>query len=153
MSDWIAATSRVTLHFSLALPDGQMIDSTYERSPATFRMGDGSLLPGFEQKLLGLRPGDKQDFEVLPEQAFGQPNAANVQQFPRHRFGVDQPVEAGLVVSFADAGGNELPGVVTAVAGDTVTVDFNHPLAGRTMVFRVDIIAVDNDSPLTEVTS
>lgn len=144
MSQAITDASRVSLHFSLALPDGQLIDSTFERKPATLNMGDGSLLPGFEKHLLGMCAGQKKTVEILPEQAFGQHNPDNIQQFERGLFSPDQPLEPGLVVSFADANRQELPGVVSAVDGDRVSVDFNHPLAGRTIVFTVQIESVSS---------
>lgn len=137
----IAAGSRITLHFALRLTDGETIDSTEGRSAATFTYGDGNLLPGFERKLLGLRAGDSDSFEVAPEEAFGQPNPANIQYFKRSQFGID--LEEGLVVSFADASQSELPGIVVAFDDVEVTVDFNHPLAGRTILFDVAILNVE----------
>ena len=134
--------TRINLHFRLALDDGKEIDSTFDKGPASFVYGDGSLLPGVERKLLGLNAGETGSFEIAPEDAFGQPNPSNIQQFARGEFGLDVPLEPGLVLSFADAKQQELPGVVSKVEGEWVTIDFNHPLAGRTLVFDVEIIAV-----------
>ena len=139
----IGADTRVTLHFSLKFSDGSIIDSNFDKKPATFTVGDGSLLPGFEQKIIGMKAGEQGDFTVLPQQSFGQPNPNNVQQFSRKDFSADMALEPGLVISFADAGQSELPGVVKSVDGDTVMVDFNHPLAGRDIQFAVNIIAVE----------
>jgi FKBP-type peptidyl-prolyl cis-trans isomerase SlpA len=139
----IAADSQVTLHFTLQLQDGQVIDTTRNRpEPVTFTIGDGNLLPGFERKLLGLRPGDSAEFDVLPEEAFGQPNPANLQRFDRKQFEGTELAE-GLVISFADAQQSELPGVVARFDDSEVVVDFNHPLAGRTIVFSVEILGVE----------
>lgn len=135
--------SKVTLHFALKLDNGQVVDSTFEQpTPATFVLGDGNLLPGFEQFLLGLSAGAHETFTVTPEYAFGQPNPQNTQEMKRSQFPVDMPVAPGLMVSFADAQGAELPGVISHVEGDWVTVDFNHPLAGKTLQFEVHIIEV-----------
>lgn len=133
--------SRVTLHFSLKLEDGTPIDSTLEKKPATFTVGDGSLLPGFERALFGLRSGDETEIEIAPEAGFGQRNPANIQHLRRDRFSPELALTPGLVVSF-DNGNGELPGVVQAFDDDGVTVDFNHPLAGQTILFAVKIIAV-----------
>ena len=134
--------TQVTLHFSLKFEDGALIDSTFDKAPATFTMGDGSLLDGFEKKIHGMNAGQQASFLVLPEQAFGQPNPNNVQQFSRKDFAEDMQLTEGLVISFADARQSELPGVVKSVDGDVVSVDFNHPLAGRAIQFDVDIIEV-----------
>jgi FKBP-type peptidyl-prolyl cis-trans isomerase SlpA len=127
----------------LVLDDGSEIDSNFEKEPASFSVGDGSLLPGFERALFGLKSGDEATLEILPEEGFGQPNDNNLQTIKRDQFDVESELEAGMVFSFADAAGGELPGVVKTFDADEVTVDFNHPLAGRTLSFRVAIHNVE----------
>lgn len=139
----VGPDKNITLHFSLALEDGREVDSTFGKKPATFRFGDGSLLPGFERKLLGLRIGERETFTIGPEDGFGQPNPANIQRFARADFSEDVALEEGVVISFADAQRAELPGVVKSVTDEEVEVDFNHPLAGRTLLFTVEIIELD----------
>ena len=131
----IAQGSKVTLHFSLALPDGAIIDTNYDKSPATFIIGDGSMLPGFEEVLLG------------SEQGFGKINPDNIQVFPSAKFshvldGANEPVQPGSMLSFTDGGGHAIPGVVRELDSETITVDFNHPLAGREILFSTLIISV-----------
>ena len=139
----ISEGTRVTLNFALVLDDGSEVDSNFEKEPASFDVGDGSLLPGFERALFGLKSGDKATLEILPEEGFGQPNDNNLQRIKRDQFDADSELEEGMVFSFADAAGGELPGVVKAFDADQVTVDFNHPLAGRTLSFRVAIHNVE----------
>ncbi len=140
----ISENSRVTLHFSLLLPSGEEIDTTRNGDPATFTMGDGSLLPGFEAALLGLQAGDASQIQLPAAEAFGEHNAANVQLIARNRF-ADLELEEGLVVSFAAPDG-ELPGVVVGLYEETVKVDFNHPLSGTDITFDVAIINVEASS-------
>jgi FKBP-type peptidyl-prolyl cis-trans isomerase SlpA len=135
--------TRVFLNFSLALEDGEEVDSNFDRDPVDFAVGDGSLLPAFERCLFGMRAGQRERFSVLPEDAFGQHNVNNVQVMPREHFKTDTDIEIGMMFSFADAAGGELPGVVVALDESEVTVDFNHPLAGRTIVFDVHIHRVE----------
>ena len=135
--------TKVTLHFALKFTDGQIVDSTFEKEPATLEIGDDNLPENFEAYLLGLKAGARETFEVPPEKAFGQHNPSNVQSFKRHEFSADMVLEPGVVVSFADARQQELPGVVSRVEGDEVDVDFNHPLSGRTLIFEVEIIDVE----------
>lgn len=139
----IGPQTRVTLHFALRLPSGEVLESTFEGKPATFTIGDGNLPGGFEACLLGLLAGASETFEVPPERAFGQPNPNNVQRFPRANFGPELSLEPGLVLSFADAAKSELPGVISALEDDEVVVDFNHPLAGRAVTFEVSVITVE----------
>ena len=134
----IGQNTEVTLHFALRLENGDTVDSTFDKSPATFKVGDGSLLPGFEAALFGFKAGDKRTLEILPENAFGQPNPQNVQVIPRSQL-KDMELSEGLLVIFNDAANTELPGVVKVFDDEQVTIDFNHPLAGKTLTFEVEI--------------
>jgi FKBP-type peptidyl-prolyl cis-trans isomerase SlpA len=137
----IAQGSRVTLHFAIKLENGDVVDSTFDKQPASFSVGDGSLLPGFEMALFGLKSGDTRSIPIGPEQGFGQGNPQNVQVMPRSSFAAMELSE-GLLVIFNDAANAELPGVVKAFDEAHVTVDFNHPLAGKNLTFDVEIIDV-----------
>lgn len=131
----------VTLHFTLKLEDGTVVDSTRDKAPASFQVGDGNLPPGFETPIKGLTDGDAGSYEISPEHAFGQHNPQNVQLLKREDF-QDIELEPGTVMSFADPAGGELPGIIASVEGDQVEVDFNHPLAGRTLTFEVEVLEV-----------
>ena len=137
----IGPDREVTLHFALKLENGDVVDSTFDKQPATFKVGDGNLLPGFEQALFGLKGGDQRSLPIAPEQGFGQPNPQNVQIMPRSQF-KDMELAEGLLVIFNDAANTELPGVVKAFDEAQVTIDFNHPLAGKALTFDVEIIDV-----------
>jgi FKBP-type peptidyl-prolyl cis-trans isomerase SlpA len=140
MSIPIEVGTRVTLNFALTLEDGEVVDSNFDAPPASFTIGDGNLLPGFEAALVGLKSGDENEFLIAPEKAFGQHNPQNVQAIERDNFSDDE-LDIGLVLSFQNGDG-ELPGVVVAVSDAEVTVDFNHPLAGQKILFSVKIFDV-----------
>ena len=143
----IGPGKRVTLHFSVLLMDGSVVDSTKEKGPAQFSVGDGNLLPGFEQALFGLKAGDKRSIVLDQHQAFGPYNQDNIQVMRRGIFDKEMALEVGMVVSFADKSKAELPGVIKAFTDDQVTVDFNHPLSGKELTFQVEIInVVDADT-------
>ena len=131
----VSEGTRVFLNFSISLEDGSEVDTNFGGDPVDFAIGDGSLLPGFERLLFGMSGGQRQMFTVAPENAFGQPNDNNLQYLPRDQFDDDVELEIGLVFSFADAAGGELPGMIIAFDEQEVTIDFNHPLAGRTILF------------------
>ncbi len=137
----IGPSSEVLMHFDLKLEDGSAADSTrVNKKPAKLVMGDGSLTPNFEACLLGLKEGDKKSFTLAPEDAFGQPNPDNIHHMDRSRF--TQDVEEGMIMAFAQPDGSEVPGIIRSTAGTSVTVDFNHPLAGQTVIFDVEILSV-----------
>ena len=136
--------SLVKLHFEVTLENGSVIDSTFNRdTPVTLTIGDESLLPGFEQVLMNLRAGDTRSAHLEPAQAFGDWNPDNIQHFSRTQFALvaDRPV-VGMLIEFEDKGKNTLPGTVSAIHEDDIEVDFNHPLAGQTVLFKVKIFKV-----------
>ena len=139
----VSEGTRVYLNFSISLEDGSEVDSNFGSEPVDFVIGDGSLLAGFERALFGMSAGQRQLVTVEPENAFGQPNDNNVQMLDRDQFDDDIDLEIGLVFSFADASGGELPGMVISFDEEEVTVDFNHPLSGRTIMFDVLIHRVE----------
>ena len=143
MNVQVGEGTRVYLNFSLSLEDGDEIDSNFGGESVSFAVGDGSLLPGFERAIFGMYPGERKVFSVTPEDAFGQPNESNVQRVPRDQFDENIELQPGLVCSFADASGGELPGMIVSFDAKEVTVDFNHPLAGRTILFDVQIHRVE----------
>ncbi len=141
----ISHNSEVVFHFSILLSDGSAADSTkVHNKPARLVMGDGSLTENFEKCLLGLAEGESKSFELEPEDAFGKPNPDNIYHLERSKFGPDAPAKVGAIIAFTQPDGTELPGVIREVAGDSVTVDFNHPLAGQKLTFEVDILEVIN---------
>ena len=141
----ITERSEVLMHFSICLADGSAVDSTkVNYKPAKFIMGDGSLTPAFESCLLGLQEGQSETFTLAPEAAFGQPNPDNIHHLEAHKFNSDVPAEVGSIISFTQPDGSEIPGIIREVVADSVTVDFNHPLAGQTLTFAVDVLEVLN---------
>lgn len=139
----VGENTKVTLHFSLSLADGSVVDSTFDKVPASFEFGDGQLPDGFQSYLVGLVAGDKDEFMVPPEKSFGMPNPNNSQMMKRADFPADMELVKGLMISFADANKSELPGVVKHFDENEVEIDFNHPLAGETLKFVVEIQSVE----------
>ncbi len=139
----IGPGTKITLHFALQLDNGDMVDSNFERDPATFTVGDGNLLPGFEKALFGMLEGEHKTLVIKPEDGFGQRNPNNIQEIARNQFSPDLELSEGLMLSFADAQKTELPGVVQRYDDEVVIVDFNHPLAGRDILFEVAILKIE----------
>ncbi len=142
--DSIGQQSRVTLRYSLAIEDGTVLDSNFDEEPLEFQMGDGSLIPGLEHALIGLKAGDKQTIAIPPEFGFGFPDPAAIQTMPLSDFPADMQPEVRQIIAFNMASGEEIPGTVLEVGEDSVKVDFNHPFAGHEVTFTTEIIAVIN---------
>ncbi|MBR9875019.1 MAG: FKBP-type peptidyl-prolyl cis-trans isomerase [Vibrionaceae bacterium] len=140
----ITKDSVVTLHFTIKMKDDSVADSTHNMGkPAKFVMGDGSLSENFEQCLVGLQSGEQKAIELKAEDAFGMPNPDHIHYMDRTKFVGDSEVEVGTIMAFSGPDGMEIPGIITEIAGDSVTVDFNHPLAGQDVTFEVEILSVE----------
>jgi len=143
----IVPGSAVTLHFSLALPDGTEAISTFGDEPLSFQVGDRTFQPAMELALYGLRAGDEQTLTLTPEQAYGERDPSLVRQMPLSDFNDDLQPQPEQLISFALPSGEETMGVVSEVGSEHATVDFNHPLAGHAVVFRVQILEVGLPNP------
>jgi len=128
-----------SVHYTGTLPEsGEVFDSSEGRDPLTFLVGHQQMIPGFEEELMGAEKGERRTFTLEPERAYGEKIAEAVQQIPAEMFGDITP-EPGMTL-MSDVG----PFNVVSVEGDTVTVDFNHKLAGETLQFSVEIVDVRN---------
>ena len=145
----IEAGSFLTLHYRMTGPNGSDIINTFGGKPATLSLGTGQLSPAIEQRLLGLPEGAHQTFELPAGVAFGERNADLIQWVARKLLNelgdLDETYNVGDVVQFPtpDGAGNYAGSVLQIKeSGDAVQFDFNHPLAGQSVVFEVQVIGV-----------
>lgn len=139
--------SRVVMHYTLALTDGTIVETTRDGEPIDFHIGDGTLIEGLELAILGLQPGQTQSLRIDPREGFGYPDPASLHDIPRAEFDPGVDLAIGMIIGFSLPSGEEIPGTVIGLEGDLVRVDFNHPLAGREFVFDVEILAVEAAEP------
>jgi FKBP-type peptidyl-prolyl cis-trans isomerase SlyD len=142
----IASKTVAAVNYVLEV-EGQQIDQSPEGSPLTFLVGSGMLIPGFENSIDGLIAGDAFDFEVTPDQGYGDVNPEAIVDLSKDVFKVDGELKEELLVVGAqvpmqDENGNPLNGMVVETAEETVKVDFNHPLAGKKLHFSGSIESV-----------
>ena len=133
----VEANAVATVHYTGTLPgSGEVFDSSEGRDPLTFLVGHKQMIPGFEEELMGAEKGERRTFTLEPDRAYGQKMEEAIQTIPKDMFGDIEP-EVGMTL-MSDVG----PFNVTAVDGDTITVDFNHKLAGETLEFSVEVVDV-----------
>ena len=131
----------VTLNYTLRDEQGTVIDSSSGRAPLAYLHGKGNILPGLEEALAGKAEGDALDVTVAPERGYGPRDERLVQIVPRAKFGEVEGLAAGMQVRVHGQQGARIVTVVR-VDRDFVTVDGNHPLAGRTLHFSVEVTGV-----------
>lgn len=138
----IGPGAEVLMHFKLSLEDGTVADESEPGEPLRFIMGDGTMIPGLEMILYGLKVGDRENLRIGPQDAFGYADPSNVHSMARSDFGPEFDLQPGLVIAFTTPSGEEVPGIIREVHDDSVQVDFNHPLAGHEVRFEVEILEV-----------
>ncbi len=131
----------VTLHYTLRDEQGTVLDSSSGRSPLSYLHGKGNIIPGLEQALAGKATGDRLDVSVTPQLGYGARDERLVQIVPRNRFGEVADLAPGMQVRASSPQGQRMVTIVR-VDRDFVTVDGNHPLAGRTLFFSVEVTEV-----------
>ena len=138
----IQSDSSILVHITMKLSDGSAADSTkVNNKPAKIIMGDNSISPAFEAELIGMEKGDSREFTLVAKDAFGESNPDNIHYMDIDKFTADAPAKIGNIITFSQPGG-ELPGMIKEVNGSSVTIDFNHPLAGQTVTFVIDLVDI-----------
>jgi FKBP-type peptidyl-prolyl cis-trans isomerase SlyD len=138
----IEAGKVVTLHYTLRDSAGNELDSSGSDEPIQYLHGIGMIVPGLEEGLSGKRQGEKTKVIVKPEDGYGERDPRGIQEVSRDTFPPDAPLEAGLEFEAEGPDGDPILATVVSVAGDKVTIDLNHPLAGLTLYFDVSISEV-----------
>ncbi len=131
----------VLIHYEGRLEDGTVFDSSKDREPLEFVFGKGSIIPGLERGLEGLEKGDKKEISVDAKDAYGEKNPEAIQRVSKEQFPQDITPEVGMQL-MAQTETSEIPVVVTDVEEDYVVIDFNHPLAGKNLIFNVEVVDV-----------
>jgi len=144
----IGANTVVTLDYELKLEDGELIESTIERKrPFTFYFGRSNVLPSFEQALEGKQKGDEIEIILPPEEAYGPVNEDAIYNVPRSQFPSHATLQIGDSMVMETPEGERYTFRIVGLTDDEVTVDFNHPLAGKTLYFKVYIREVRELTP------
>ncbi|OHC71302.1 MAG: peptidylprolyl isomerase [Rhodocyclales bacterium GWA2_65_20] len=142
MSETVKPGSLVTLHYRLATADDVALVSTFDASPATLQLGSGELAPTLEGCLEGLPVGERCVFLLEPDQAFGPHNPQLLQRMPRQELPDDGKLELHALVEFAAPDGARFVGMVRELDADSALIDFNHPLAGQSIRFEVEVVGI-----------
>ncbi|RUO57887.1 FKBP-type peptidyl-prolyl cis-trans isomerase [Pseudidiomarina insulisalsae] len=140
MTQTISQDKVVGIHYTVKTAEGQLLDQSKEGQPLQFIFGRGMLIKGLEDALAGKTEGDKFTAEIAPEDAYGERHDGLIQSVPRTLFG-DNPVEPGMQFR-ASTDNGEQSVIIVEVNDDQVTVDGNHPLAGVSLNFDVEVVEV-----------
>lgn len=135
----------VTITYEGVLADGEIFETATEDAPFEFMVGQNSVYPSFESGVIGMQPGETRSITVSSEEAYGPRIEELVQTFERKVFGDRIEPKPGMVVGMTverDGENHQVPATIVEVAGETVTVDYNHPLAGQDLFYRITLQSV-----------
>ena len=144
MSQVVVNGNNVVVNYVGTLVDGTEFDNSYERGePIGFTVGGEGVIKGFSSGVLGMTVGEKKSITITPEEGYGERTVEAVQVFPVEAFQEDMDLQPGMQVQGAGPEGQEFPAIVVAVAVNGITLDMNHPLAGQTLNFDVEVVSID----------
>ncbi len=134
---------KVKIDYTGTLEDGTVFDTSEKHgAPLEFEVGSGQVIQGFDDAVIGMKVGEEKEFELKPEEAYGEINPDLVKDMPKDKFQSDMELEEGMMLLIAMPNGAQLPARVVELGDDTVKLDLNHPLAGKTLKFKVKLVEI-----------
>lgn len=133
---------KVKVHYTGKLDDGTVFDTSEKREPLEFEMGQGRVIPGFENAIMGMTVGDKKTVNIPADQAYGEYREEFKQDFPRDQFPPDLELEVGQRFQVDQKDGGKILVSIAAVTDTTVTLDANNPLAGKDLTFDIELVGI-----------
>ena len=148
MAEQVKKGDKVKVHYHGRLNDGTTFDSSEGRQTLEFEVGSGMVIQGFDDGVTGMSVGEKKTVTNPSGEAYGPRQDDMVIQFPKANFPADITPEEGMTLQMHGENGQELPVVITAINEDTITLDANHPLAGKELIFDIELVDLKGKSPL-----
>jgi peptidylprolyl isomerase len=135
---------KVKVHYTGKLKDGTEFDSSQDQDPLEFKLGEGNIIPGFEDAIIGMKEGEEKTEEIGADNAYGQYNKEYVVSVDRKEIPEDIDVKKGMQLEMKLEDGRSVPVMVREVKGDEVIIDANHPLAGKDLVFDIKLVEISS---------
>ncbi len=132
----------VAVHYTGTFEDGEVFDSSRERDPLEFEVGGGQVIPGFDRAVEGLAVGESREVTLEPEEGYGEPREDLVVDVDRSQFPDDAEPEVGRQVQVQVGPGQNRVATITDIQDESITLDLNHPLAGKALTFDVELVGI-----------
>jgi peptidylprolyl isomerase len=138
----------VQIQYTGTFDNGEIFDSNVDGEPLEFQVGSGSIIVGLDRAVIGMNIDDEKKISISPEDGYGEYNKDFVMNIPLAEMQSNFNPEPGMIISIQMENGSLIPARITEVNGETVILDLNHPLAGKTLHFAVKILAINNEAQL-----
>lgn len=147
MTDAIKSGDTIAVDYTGKLEDGDVFDTSEGKTPLTFTVGSGMLIKGFDEAVIGMNKGESKTVTIPPEMGYGPRNEEAVVEIPREQIPDEIPLTEGLELQLQDPDGRPVPARVAEITDETVKMDINHFLAGKTLVFDITIAEIGLTPP------
>ena len=149
MAEAIKSGDTISVNYTGKFETGEVFDTSEGRSPLKFTVGKGMLIKGFDDAVIDMNTGDKKTVTIPPAEGYGERNEDMIVDMPKANMPEDIKVEVGTTLQLADQGGNPVPATVHEICEEIIKMDVNHPLAGKTLVFDIEIAetGLEPDAP------
>jgi len=134
---------RIKAQYTGTLQDGTIFDKSKEEEPLEFTVGSGQIIPGFDKAVEGMKLNEEKKVTLKPEDAYGKRDETAIREFPKNSLPENFKPEKGMVIRLQDQTGRAIPGTVTDITENNITVDLNHPLAGKDLTFDIKVIGIE----------
>ena len=141
----VKAGDKVKVDYTGTLEDGTVFDSSTHGDhshPLEFEAGSGQVIKGFDDAVMGMEVGQEKEVKIPPEEAYGERREDMIQEIPRENLPIGREPEAGMMLAVNTPDGKQLPVRIAEVKENAVVLDMNHPLAGKTLVFRIKLLEI-----------
>ncbi|MCK4521880.1 MAG: peptidylprolyl isomerase [Nanoarchaeota archaeon] len=133
---------KVKVEYTGTLDDGTVFDTSEGKQPLEFEAGAGQLIKGFDEAIMGMEKGEEKEIKLTPEKAYGDHNPELIKKIPRDKIPVPEgkEIKPGMMLALGTPDGKQIPAKITEVTDKEITIDLNHPLAGKNLNFKVKVI-------------
>jgi FKBP-type peptidyl-prolyl cis-trans isomerase 2 len=136
----ITKGNKIKVEYTGTLEDGSTFDTSVGKEPLEFEVGSGQLIKGFDDAVMGMEKGQEKEITLTPENAYGAVNPELSKKVPRSQLPEGPEPQAGMMLAVSLPTGQQIPAKIIAVDDTEVTIDLNHPLAGKTLKFKIKIV-------------
>jgi len=139
MSEAVKSGDTISVHYTGKFENDVVFDSSEGRTPLKFTVGKGQLIPGFDTAVAGMKVGEKKTVIIAPEDGYGPRMDERMMEMPKENVPENMDLKVGMAVQLTDQAGNPIPAIIAELTDGAVKLDLNHPLAGKTLVFDIEI--------------
>jgi len=136
--------NKVKIEYTGKFDDGNVFDTSEGRDPIEFVVGEGKVIKGFEEGVIGMEKGEEKEIKIKPKQAYGERKEELIRKVPKETLNIGKEPEKGMVLALATPDGKQIPAIIEKVDEKEITLDLNHPLAGKNLNFKIKVADVQS---------